>query len=187
MDNTYIWEIDMAQLGADTGIQLEIFSGRDKYTKAGLFSGPLRRQEIDPHSKDAAIRFLFSMTGVTQTGKNTFRLSDTAVSRLLQYFEQRQMSGVYCRLQDKKRHRVKVYIGDTGTQKGLMPLIYDSKSGALVYPLPKSAAPPSPHALEKICSTIKPVPHLYLNMEENQIRGFLTFTYDGTEIQANSK
>ena len=24
-------------------------------------------------------------------------------------------------------------------------------------------------------------------MEENQIRGFLTFTYDGTEIQANSK
>lgn len=187
MDNTYIWEIDMAQLGADTGIQLEIFSGRDKYTKAGLFSGPLRRQEIDPHSKDAAIRFLFSMTGVTQTGKNTFRLSDTAVSRLLQYFEQRQMSGVYCRLQDKKRHRVKVYIGDTGTQKGLMPLIYDSKSGALVYPLPESAAPPSPHALEKICSTIKPVPHLYLNMEENQIRGFLTFTYDGTEIQANSK
>lgn len=142
MDNTYIWEIDMAQLGADTGIQLEIFSGRDKYTKAGLFSGPLRRQEIDPHSKDAAIRFLFSMTGATQTGKNTFRLSDTAVSRLLQYFEQRQMSGVYCRLQDKKRHRVKVYIGDTGTQKGLMPLIYDSKSGALVYPLPKSAAPP---------------------------------------------
>lgn len=102
MDNTYIWEIDMAQLGADTGIQLEIFSGRDKYTKAGLFSGPLRRQEIDPHSKDAAIRFLFSMTGATQTGKNTFRLSDTAVSRLLQYFEQRQMSGVYCRLQDKK-------------------------------------------------------------------------------------
>ena len=59
MDNTYIWEIDMAQLGADTGIQLEIFSGRDKYTKAGLLSGPLRRQEIDPHSKDAAIRFLF--------------------------------------------------------------------------------------------------------------------------------
>ena len=169
MDNTYIWEIDMAQLGADTGIQLEIFSGRDKYTKAGLFSGPLRRQEIDPHSKDAAIRFLFSMTGATQTGKNTFRLSDTAVSRLLQYFEQRQMSGVYCRLQDKKRHRVKVYIGDTGTQKGLMPLIYDSKSGALVYPLPKSAAPPSPHALEKMCSTIKPVPHLYLNMEEKQI------------------
>ena len=187
MDNTHIWEIDMTQLGSDAGIQLEIFSGRDKYTKAGLFSGPLRRQEIDPHSEDAAIRFLFSMTGATQTGKNTFRLSDTAASRLLQYFEQRQMSGVYCRLQDKKRHRVKTFIGSTTTQKGLTSLIYDSKSGALVYPLPESAVPSAPRALERPCSTIKPVPHLYLNMEENQIRGFLTFTYDGTEIQANSK
>ena len=175
MDNTHIWEIDMTQLGSDAGIQLEIFSGRDKYTKAGLFSGPLRRQEIDPHSEDAAIRFLFSMTGATQTGKNTFRLSDTAASRLLQYFEQRQMSGVYCRLQDKKRHRVKTFIGSTTTQKGLTSLIYDSKSGALVYPLPESAVPSAPRALERPCSTIKPVPHLYLNMEENQIRGFLTW------------
>ena len=66
MDNTHIWEIDMAQLGPDTGIQLEIFSGRDKYTKAGLFSGPLRRQEINPHSEDVAIRFLFSMTVITK-------------------------------------------------------------------------------------------------------------------------
>ena len=52
MDNKHIWEIDMVPSGSDNGIQLEIFSGRDKYTKAGLFSGPLRRQEIDPYSED---------------------------------------------------------------------------------------------------------------------------------------
>ena len=187
MDNKHIWEIDMVPSGSDNGIQLEIFSGRDKYTKAGLFSGPLRRQEIDPYSEDAAIRFLFSMAGATQTGKNTFRLSDTAASRLLQYFEQCQMSGVYCRLQDKKRHRVKTFVADTGVWKGLASLIYDSKSGTLVYPLAESVVLSAPYALEGPCSAIKPVPRLYLNMEEKQIRGFLTFAYDGTEIQANSR
>ena len=88
INNTHIWEIDLTKPESNSGIQLEIFSGRDKYTKAGLFSGPLRRQEIDPHSEDDAIRFLFSTTGATQTGKNTFCLSNMAVSKLFQYFEQ---------------------------------------------------------------------------------------------------
>ena len=117
MDNTYIWEIDMTRPGSDTDIQIEIYSGRDRYTKAGIFSGPLRRQEINPHLENDAIHFLFSMDGVAQIGKNTFRLSDTAASKLFKYFEQRQMSGIYCRLQDKKRHRIKTFVSKTENKK----------------------------------------------------------------------
>lgn len=187
INNTHIWEIDLTKPESNSGIQLEIFSGRDKYTKAGLFSGPLRRQEIDPHSEDDAIRFLFSTTGATQTGKNTFCLSNMAVSKLFQYFEQCQMSGVYCRLQDKKRHRVKMFVADKGGQKGVAPLIYDSKSGTLIYSLLENATPAVLPVLEKGYPAIEPVPHLYLNMEEKLIRGFLTFVYDNIEIQANTK
>lgn len=187
MDNTYIWEINLMRPESDSDVQLEIFSGRDKYTKAGLFSGPLRRQEVDPHSENEAIHFLFSIDGATQTGKNTFCLSDIAASRLFQYFEQSSMPGVYCRLQDKKRHRVKMFVADTGSQRGLASLVYDSKSGVLIYPLLQSAISSAPPALEKSCPAIKPIPHLYLNMEEKLIQGLLTFVYDDTEIQANSK
>lgn len=37
MDNTHIWEIDMAQLGADTGIQLEIFRGAISIQRRACF------------------------------------------------------------------------------------------------------------------------------------------------------
>lgn len=187
MGNTHIWEIDMTKPEPNSDVQVEIFSGRDKYTKAGLFSGPLRRQEINPCSEDNAIRFLFSTDSVAQTGKNTFRLSGAAASKLFQYFEQCQMPGVYCRLQDKKRHRVKMFVADRDRQKGQASLIYNSKNGALIYPLPELVTSSICLTPEKSYNVITPSPCLYLNMEEKLVRGFLTFLYKDIEIQANSK
>lgn len=187
MDNSYIWEIDMMRPGSDTDIQIEIYSGRDRYTKAGIFSGPLRRQEINPHLENDAIHFLFSMDGVSQTGKNTFRLSDTAASKLFQYFEQRQMSGIYCRLQDKKRHRIKAFVVKTENNNNLPSFVYDSQNGVLTYLQHKSDVFPALFTPEKFCFVTKPSPCLYLNTEEKLIRGFLTFLYEDTEVQANSK
>jgi len=184
MESIYIWAIDMTHLDSCSDIQIEIFSGRNKYTKAGLFSGPLRRQEISPLTEDDAIRLLFSLDGNVQTGKNKFHLSFKATLALFQYFERCHMAGIYCRLQDKKLHHVEMFTVKSDNPENQPPLSYNQKSKSLTYYLPET---PRCSTTEKERLEIIPIPHLYLDAEEKQIRGFLTFLYQGIEVQANSK
>lgn len=184
MESIYIWAIDMAYFESCSDIQIEIFSGRNKHTKAGLFSGPLRRQEIDPLIEDDTIRFLFSLDGNTQISKNKFHLTSKAASTLFQYFNHCHMAGVYCRLQDKKLHHVERYIIQSDNLTNRPSLLYDQKDKSLSYCLFEATHFPS---VETSRVEITPSPHLYLDAEEKQIRGFLTFLYQGIEVQANSK
>ena len=59
MNSTYIWTIDITE--SVENVLLEIFEGRNKFTKVGLFSGPLRRQEISPLLDNDSIHYLFSL------------------------------------------------------------------------------------------------------------------------------
>lgn len=182
MDDTYIWAIDLTQPKSSLITQIEIFSGRDRYTKSGLFSGPLRRLEITPFLENDSIRFLFSLDGIVQTGKNHFHLSVSAVSALFGYLNQHHTFGVYCRLEDKKLHRVETFEwSEHSTNRS--SLAYDQKGRVLSCHPPKASSIP---AVAETRLTITPESRLYLDSEDKQIRGFLTFVYEGVEIQANS-
>lgn len=184
MGDTYIWTLDMSGEDLGSDIPIEIFEGRNKFTKAGLFSGPLRRREIGPFSADDNICFLFSLDGIAQTGKNKFRLSHYAASALFRHFEQRRETCAYCRLQDKKLHHIESFIRQSDGLTGKPPLTYDGKNKALLYGLDseKNAV----GAAKNAGLVTMPCPHLYLDSEEKHIRGFLTFLYGDAEIQANS-
>lgn len=180
MNSTYIWTIDTTK--STENILLEIFVGRNKFTKAGLFSGPLRRQEISPLLDNDNIHYLFSLDGIAQIGKNKFRLSQQAASTLFYYFEQQNVASLYCRLSDKKLHHVDRFMAKRITGENALLLSYDQKAKTLVY---SPAANDGP-AMEKECFAIEPVPCLYLNTDEQHITGHLTFLYKTVEIQANS-
>lgn len=180
MNSTYIWTIDIAD---PTGnILLEIFEGRNKFTKAGLFSGPLRRREISPLLDNDNIHYLFSLCGIVQIGKNRFRLSDQAASTLLCHFEQQNATSLYCRLPDKKLHHIDRFIAKHFTSENALLLSYDQKTKTLIY----SSVANDCLAMERECFAIEPIPCLYLDTDGKHITGRLTFLYETVEIQANS-
>lgn len=180
MNSTYIWTIDITE--SVENVLLEIFEGRNKFTKVGLFSGPLRRQEISPLLDNDSIHYLFSLNEIAQIGKNRFRLSKQTASVMLYHFEQQNMTSFYCRLADKKLHHVDQFVAKRFTGENAFLLSYDQKAKTLIY----SSVENSCLAIERKHLAIEPIPCLYLDMDEKHITGRLTFLYETVEVQANS-
>lgn len=184
MENTCIWIIDLVNPEEyNTSVMLEIFVGRNKFTKAGLFSGPLRRQDISSFLGDSNVNFLLSLDGVAQVGKNRFQLSKYAAFSLLQYFAQNHNDTAYCRLSDKKLHHVSKFSIHSNEEADKQFLVYNNKNGVVSYSLIDFGDVGQDNYTNMI--TV-PIPKLYLNAEGKSIRGFLNFAYGDIEIQANA-
>lgn len=176
MERTIIWVIDIRE--PDSSVEIEIFSGRNKFTKAGFFSGPLRREDIKNFSTDYIVRFVLSLKNVTQIGKNKFKLHKNDAVMLFDYFRQQSLETVYCRLPDKKLHHVNQFVVQKNNKVHIFPS-YESKTGKFMYSL--SAL----NVLEGDSIVTIPKANLFLYQEGKNIRGCLTFSYHGVEVQAN--
>lgn len=181
MESTYIWIINCDK--ADSFVELEIFVGRNKFTKAGLFSGPLRRQEIGVSTDDKMVQFMFSLSNIAQIGKNKFHLPCWEAVCLFEHFQMCSIDSVYCRLSDKKLHHINTFVSSEYTDANIAFCKFDSKSGALSFSRIEAATTAKN---TRSIVTVKPVANLYLDSGEKEIRGYLIFSYCGIDIQANS-
>lgn len=181
MESTYIWIINYGKV--DSFIELEIFVGRNKFTKVGLFSGPLRRQDIGAFTDDKIVQFMFSLSNIVQIGKNKFRLPCREAACLFEHFQMCSVDSVYCRLSDKKLHHINTFVSLKYTDTNISFCEFDSKSGTLSFSQIEAATTAKN---TRSIVTIKPVANLYLDSGENEIRGYLFFSYCGIDVQANS-
>ena len=178
MSNLLIWVLDLSDSSETEYVTLEIFGGRNKYTKKGLFSGPLRKISADAFASDAQMHFLLNLNGVTQVGKGKFKLTKVAAFFFFQHCRQNYSQTFYCRLTDKKLHHVDSFV----TDKKECTVSYERSTHTLLY-----------HSFDlestqESMQTIKSAPEsaLYLSAEDKVIRGYLMFSYGDVEIPANS-
>lgn len=178
MSDSLIWVLDLSGKSETEFVTLEIFSGRNKFTRKGLFSGPLRKISVDFSASDEQIHFLLNLDGIAQVGKGKFKLTKQAAYLLFEHFGQNQIQTLYCRLIDKKLHHVDNFVAGENAclisyEQSTHTLLYDSfgcKSTRL--------------SIQDIKSN--PVAELYLSAEDKIIRGYLIFLYGDVEIPANS-
>ena len=178
MSNSLIWVLDLYGKSEAGFVTLEIFSGRNKFTQKGLFSGPLRKISVDSSASDEQIHFLLNLDGITQVGKGKFKLTKQAACLLFKYFAQNQSQTFYCRLTDKKLHHVNNFV--TGKNECLVS--YEQSTHTLLYD--SFGCESTQLSMQAIKSN--PVSVLYLSAEDKVIRGYLMFLYGDVEIPANS-
>ena len=155
--------------------KLEIFCGRMKVNKNGIFSGPLRKQRLNFLTEDKDLQFLFNLRGAIQTDKMTFVISDDALKILLKYMSENKMNNVFCKLTDKKLHHVENYVVD---EKSEQIYFYDVKTQSLHF---------NSSAIEEIEETEKnltnfdsgknPGVSIYFNIDSKNIVGIIVFEY----------
>lgn len=182
MSACYIWvfeQNDDSAMFASVGI--EIFVGRNKYTQAGLFSGPLRRPALDSSCNDNNLQYLLSLHGVSQVGKNRYRLAVTSVGSLFSYFQQEDMDTAFYRMEDRKLHHIKKF--SHMQCDGEHPFFYNSKIGEVTYYINKDAIDNTPHVLQH---KMEPAVRLYCIPEKDAIRLYVNFVYGDIEIGSNS-
>ena len=69
MNSTYIWVFDLADKYLKNElIIIEIYVARNKFTKKGLFSGPLRKKEINNLDTNDDVKFFLNLKGIRQIG-----------------------------------------------------------------------------------------------------------------------
>ena len=157
---------------------LEIFFGRLKINKNGLFSGPLRKESIRSFDKDVSIQFLIKLTGAIQTDKNVFIFSISAIKKLLRYMMENKMFNAFCRLKDNKLHHINEYC----VNEQLLDIYdYDDKSQILTF---------NPVITENLncnsCNsndTENPDVEIYLSNDNKKIIGIIVFRYASGSVR----
>lgn len=177
MGFTNIWSFSIEH---SDSITVEIFSGQNKFTREGLFSGPLRRQEISSTSGDETIQFMFSLGNVAQTGKNKFVMPLGEACLLFDFLAQRKFNSAYCFLLDKKLHHINAFVSRPCDAETSCFCTYSDQTGILYYPSDMM------NVDEDACIVTIPRPKLFLNAEDKYIRGFLVFSYCGHDVPANT-
>lgn len=182
METKYIWTLLMAdyEKRKDGFLRIELFLGRNKYTKTGLFSGPLRRCPVDLSCNDCRVNYLLSLDGVVQTGKNGFCVAENTIPQLFRYFQDLHMEELYCRLSDKKLHHVDSIQPAEAGEKCCFS--YHAKTATLLYrpPLQQKRQPSTTEIM-----TVEPTVRIYFKKETTQTRAFLYFLYDTVELALN--
>ncbi len=179
MENTIIWVITTEENNIFIGI--ELFLGQNKYTKAGLFSGPLRRLDLMNHQTDPYISIIKSTSNVTQTGKNKFLLHKDAASDIFDFFRDKLIDSAYFRMSDKKLHYIARFIPYDGEEKKIS-FEFDAHTGSFYYHRNVSNLL-DPIESQKIITI--PKGNLFLYPDGVHIKGLLTFSYNGVEVPSN--
>jgi SNF2 family DNA or RNA helicase len=176
--NTLIWVFDFSKKTqqASEDIQVEVFEAQNKYTKAGLFSGPLRRPILNDEYDNQILRQLLRMEAISQIGNNKFILLPASIAEFISMLSKANIDTVYCRLKDNKLHHVR-YIKYSDSDI----TYFDAQASTLYYNCKKSY-----YNYETTTITINPKTCLYLSQEDKTIRGYLCFKYDDVELNSNS-
>lgn len=178
MENKLIWIIIFKS--DNNFVDIELCVGRNKYTKAGLFSGPLRRKGIEDYI-DENYKYLLSLNNYTQIGKNKYKLHISSAFELLKYFEQKKVQELYCFLDDKKYHHVKEICYMDINNKG--DITYNAQTGTLFISATCKGISSKKQPIESI--KYKPIAKLFLYSDTKEIYGLLMFQYENVEVPAN--
>ncbi len=183
MENKLIWVLNFDT--TEKYLDIELFVGRNRYTKSGLFSGPLRRNGIDEFTSDIAYQFLCSIETLIQTGKNSFKLHESKSVVLFEYFRTEKINEVYCRLEDKKLHHINFF--KRGKEvSSIAEYIYENGVGTIYYNFVKESVSSDLRVTASALKPFEPKAELYLYSEGKNIRGLLSFLYYDIEVPAHS-
>lgn len=155
-------------------VELELFAGRNKYTKKGLYSGPIRRQ-INGLADDSALSYLLTLPGAAMVASNKFTLTLPALQALTEMLVADGVDSLYFRGDDKRLH----HVAKIAATK-LATFSYDENSGVLYLPGKELAAVARSELGE-------PRPVLYFSVAAKGLRALLNFRYGDSEIAASSK
>lgn len=178
MEKSLIWVINSER--ESQFVDIEVFEGRNKYTKSGLFSGPLRRLNLEKESDYEKTYGMIPIENITQIGKNKFRIYKKDIWVLCEEWKAKQLDSVYCRLEDKKLHHISTFTGKVGGTEQ-ESFLYDSKKKELIYKALTEEKSQDHHI-----ATV-PETKLYLYQADGKIKSHLTFVYQGVELPTNCK
>lgn len=176
MEKVVIWVIDSKQ--NSIFVDIEFFEGQNKYTKKGVFSGPLRRINLENISDYEEIRRILPMENVSQIGKNKIRILKKYVGSICEKWREYAVKSVYFRLEDKKLHHINNFVRCEADENADV-LGYGQKNAELIY------QPCINEKSKKNNSITIPEAKLYLYSENNKVKSYLNFSYYGIEIPSN--
>lgn len=159
--------------------EIELFEGRNRYTLKGLFSGPLKKKIVNANTKNEIVSLLLNLPDVAHIEKNKFVVGTSGFQKLINYVESNEIDSLYVKLKDGKLHHVSSIRYELKKKNGT----YDYDAGSLQLTVYKESK------CEESETTVlgNPIPILYLKYEAVDVRIFLCFRYDYTEIPADSK
>lgn len=182
--NKLIWVLKFES--TEKYLDIELYVGRNKHTKSGLFSGPLRRNGIDEFASNSTFKYLCSMESLIQSGENSFKIPESKAYMLFERFRIERLDEVYCQLEDKKLHHVdSFYTGEVDSKIG--KYIQKNGVGTIVYNAPQKLSDSHDTLVdENIPQPFEPEAEMYLFSEGKKIRGILSFGYYDINVPAHS-
>ncbi len=177
MERTIIWVIDSKKDSEFADI--EVFEGQNKYTKKGIFSGPLNRLNLEKPSDYDKISEMFPEENISQIGKNKIRIYKKNVGIICEIWKAHKVESAYCRLEDKKLHHIRAFVGQESAEKKDI-FTYNTKTEELEYSISKLEKSQKDNNIVTV-----PEVKLYLYSEDRKIKSYLNFSYGGIEIPAN--
>lgn len=182
MENKLIWVLKLDS--TEKYLDIELYVGRNKYTKSGLFSGPLRRNRINEFASNSVFKFMCNLQSSIQSGKNNYKIHETEVPILFERFQMEKLDEIYCRLEDKKLHHVDCFcieevrekIGKYEWKNGLGRIVYN---GIQQFPYEVSEDQNTPQHYD-------PKAEMQLFFDGKKIRGILSFWYYDVLVPAHS-
>lgn len=161
---------------------LEIFKGRNQYTKKGFHSGQLRKIEVLNDEFKDVLSYINKINNVFQIGKNKYLLDKLIIEDIVKEIKNHS-DAIYYRAKDKKLHYIRdVLIDDNTKEEGI---IYDEKKLLLVIHNTNFTKKDN-NELQPIYKDNSVIPILYLEENKMNIRGKLYFKYGNIEIASNS-
>lgn len=184
MENKLIWVLKFNS--TENYLDIELYTGRNKYTKSGLFSGPLRRNGIEDFTSNSIFRYMCNLESLIQSGKNNFKIHETEVFKLFERFRIERLDTVYCQLEDKKLHHVDFFsIREIESKIG--EFIQENGFGIIAYNYSQQLLDNCDILTTKsIPQAFRPKAEMYLFSEGKNIRGTLLFLYYDMIVPAHS-
>lgn len=181
MENKLIWVLNFNS--TKEYLDIELYTGKNKFTKLGLFSGLLRRFDVDDFISDPVFKHLYSIKSLIQSGKNSFKLHKTKAFMLFEKFKIENLNTIYCKLDDNKLHHVDFFREEKISSK-IAKYIQENGFGIIVYNITPEAR--NINNFESTSLPFQPKIEMYLFPEKKNIRGILYFWYHDIEIPAHS-
>ncbi|CCY09380.1 snf2 family protein [Clostridium sp. CAG:81] len=178
MNRVIIWVLNAIE--NSEFIDIEVYEGINKYTKTGIFSGPLRTLNLEKREDYERVEKMLPIKKVTQIGKNKYRIYKEDIKIVCENWKEQNINSVYYRLPDKKLHHINGFVTRMNNAE-TKDCVYNKKSGELEY---NGFIRNNNCEIDEQIITV-PEAKLYLYSSKKQIEAYLNFSYQGIEVPAN--
>ena len=170
MNRVIIWVLNAIE--NSEFIDIEVYEGINKYTKTGIFSGPLRTLNLEKREDYERVEKMLPIKKVTQIGKNKYRIYKEDIKIVCENWKEQNINSVYYRLPDKKLHHINGFVTRMNNAE-TKDCVYNKKSGELEY---NGFIRNNNCEIDEQIITV-PEAKLYLYSSKKQIEAYLNFSY----------